>query len=240
MLTLSDPVMASLIGAGGTVLTALIHLRLSWKKELKERERGKPITKTTRRGPVILVLALTIGAAVGGFSLSQYLLSWRDGDKDALRAALETKLNELSASAARLEQARLLEREQIESGFRRTEMLRQADEGTSALVLVGPCKADAEARRGCGEQSSARIAVCARVPASATVKEVLLYTRLEESQQAWSDSRVQPGEDAGQARFQEKFYERPDSDGGKHVCQGFAHWDTDKSRVAKIQVKYSL
>jgi hypothetical protein len=69
---------------------------------------------------------------------------------------------------------------------------------------------------------------------------VLLYTRPEDSQQAWPDSRVQGGQDAGQARFVDKFFERADGKAGKQVCQGFVNWSGEKSRLARILVKYTL
>jgi hypothetical protein len=94
-LNLSDPVLAAMIGAGATTITALIQLRLSWRKELRERERGQPITKKSRRGPVLLVFALMVAAAVGGFSGSQYLMAWRNGDRDALREEMRAKLAEI-------------------------------------------------------------------------------------------------------------------------------------------------
>lgn len=243
-MNLSDPVMAALIGAGATALAALVQLRLSWRKEMKERERGQPITRKTRRGPVIVVFALLIAAAVGGFALSQYFVSLREGDRDALRAELQSRLSEINETALRLEQARLAERRQIESEIHRVDALRQGEEGATATVVVGPCRPDSsvapEARRACSEQHAARVAVCARVPASATVKEVLLYTRLEDSQLPWPDARVPAGQDAGQARFVDGFFERPDGEAGKQVCQGFVQWNAEKSRLARILVKYTL
>lgn len=243
-MNLSDAVLAAVIGAAATVLAALVQLRLSWRKELKERERGQPITKKTRRGPVILVFALLIAAAVGGFALSQYLMSLRDDERHALRAELQSRLAEINATAMRLEQARLADRRQIESEIHRADALRQGEEGATATVLVGPCKPEnapaSEAKRECREQGAVRIAVCARVPASATVKEVLLYTRFEDSQQPWADARVQAGQDAGQARFVDKHFERPDGEAGKQVCQGFVQWSSEKSRLARILVKYTL
>ena len=236
----SDSIFAALIAAGATVLTALVQLRMSWRRELKERERGQPITKKTRRGPVLVVFALMIAAAVGGFALSQYFLSLRNGDRDALRSELHSKLSEISASATRLEQARFGEREQIESAVRRAEAVRLGEEGAAASVVVGPCRPGSPAKQECSEQSAVRIAVCARVPASATVREVQLYVRPEDSKQSWQDHRVQPGQDAGQAKFAEKPVEQPDGDAGKQVCQGFANWSSDKSRFARILVKYSL
>lgn len=237
--------MAAMIGATATVITALVQLRLSWRKELKERERAQPITKKSRRGPVIAVLALMIAAAVGGFALSQYFVSLRDADRDRdrqeIRADLQAKLSEINATAVRLEQARTNERKQIETEVQRTDASRLGEEGVAASVVVGPCKPEgAPAKQPCTEQSGLRVTVCARVPAAATVKEVQLYIRSEDSKQPWSESRVQPGQDAGDARFAEKFSERPEDDGAKQICQGFANWSTQKFRLARIVVKYAL
>src|SRR6058998_3975598 len=188
---LSEPLMASMIGALATVAAALVQLRISWRREIRERERGQPITKKTRRGPVIFVLAAA--AAVGGFALSQYFVSLREGDRDTLRADLQSKLSEINATAMRLEQARTNEREQIETGARRAEGQRLGEEGASASVVVGPCKPEgaAGAKQECTEQSALRIAICATVPASATVREVQLYVRAANSKQPWEEARVQ-------------------------------------------------
>jgi len=237
---LSEPVTAAMIGALATVAGALVQLRISWRREMKERERGQPITKKTRRGPVIVVFALLAAAAVGGFALSQYFVSLREGDRDALRADLQAKLSEINATALRLEQARTNERRQIETDVQRADASRLGEEGAIASVVVGPCpQVVPGARMECTEQSAVRVAVCARVPAAATVKEVQLYVRAEDSKQPWQESRVQPGQEAGEARFAEKFSERPDGD-AKQVCQRFANWSGQKSRIARILVKYAL
>jgi hypothetical protein len=238
--SLSEPLTAALIGALATVAGALVQLRISWRREMKERERGQPITKKTRRGPVIVVFALLVAAGVGGFALSQYFVSLREGDRDALRADLQSKLSEINATAMRLEQARTNERKQIETEVQRADASRFGEEGAAASVVVGPCPQIVPgARVECTEQGALRIAVCTRVPASASVKEVQLYIGFENSKQPWQDSRVQPGQEAGQARFAEKFTERPDGD-AKQVCQGFANWSGEKTRVARILVKYAL
>ena len=163
----SEPLTAALIGALATVAAALVQLRISWRREMKERERGQPITKKTRRGPVIFIFVLVMAAAVGGFALSQYFVSLREGDRDALRADLQSKLSEINATAMRLEHARTNEREQIETGTRRADAQRLGEEGATASVVVGPCKPEGVpgARQECTEQSALRIAVCARLPA---------------------------------------------------------------------------
>ena len=236
----SDSLIAAFVGALATIVTALIQLRMSWRKELRERERGQPITKKTRRGPVLVVFVLMIAAAVGGFALSQYFLSLREGDRDALRADLQSKLSEINATALRLAEARMNERKQIETEVQKADASRQGEDGAAASVLVGPCKPEGVpgAREECSEQTAMRITVCASIPASATVKEVQLYIRTDDKQ-AWADARVKPGQEIAQARFAEKFSERPE-EGGKQVCQAFSNWSFQKTRLARIVVKYSL
>jgi len=238
---LSEPLMASMIGALATVAAALVQLRISWRKEIKERERGQPITKKSRRGPVIFVFALVVAAAVGGFALSQYFMSLREGDRDALRADLQSKLSEINATAMRLEQARMNERKQIETEVQRADASRLGEEGAAASVLVGPCKPEGApgAKQECTEQSALRINLCASVPAGATVKEVQLYIRTDNPKQPWAEARVQPWQEAAQARFAEKFTERTE-DAAKQVCEGFANWSHERARVARIVVKYAL
>jgi hypothetical protein len=239
-MNLSDPVIASFVGAFATVVGALVQLRISWRKELRERERGQPISKKQRRGPVMMVFALMIASAVGGFALSQYFAGLRYGDQDAIRAELQAKLNEIAASAARLEHARM-ESSAGDTGAKRAEP--QPEDGASGSIVVPPCKAaggPGAAKPDCSEQGAARVAVCARVPAAASVKEVLLYTKAEDSPQPWGDARVQAGQDAGQAKFVEKFYERADADGSKQVCQSFTSWNPEKARAARILVRYAL
>ena len=247
-MNLSDSLLAAFIGAGATVTGALVQLRIAWRKEMRERDRGQPASKKQRRGPVLLVFALMIASAVGGFALSQYVMSLRYADQESIRAELQAKLNEIAASAARLEHARL--GEPAQNGNAGASVAapaaagapRDGDEGATGSIVVPPCKAaaPAAAKPDCSEQGAARIAVCARVPAAASVKEVLLYTKAEDSQQPWEAARVQPGQDSGQAKFVEKFYERADADGSKQVCQSFASWNADKARAARILVKYSL
>src|SRR5882672_3631125 len=238
--SLSEPVTAAMIGALATAAGALVQLRISWRREIKERERGQPITKKTRRGPVIVVFALLVAAGVGGFALSQYFVSLREGDRDALRSDLQSKLSEINATALRLEQARTNERKQIETEVQRADASRLGEDGASASVVVGPCpQVVPGARLECTEQSAARITVCASVPAAATVREVQLYIRSDDPKQPWAEARVQPGQEAGQARFADKFSERPE-EGAKQVCQGFANWSHEKTRIARIVVKYAL
>jgi hypothetical protein len=70
------------------------------------------------------------------------------------------------------------------------------------------------------------------------VTDMTLYARPEDSPRSWSDSRVTPGQDVGQARFSDKPFERPESDQLRQVCAGFSDWDGRQPYSARLVVKY--
>src|SRR5882672_8702160 len=98
---LDDRVTAAAIAAAGTIIGTLIQLKFAWRKEVRERARGVPATKKSRRGPVLAVGLLLVGALVGGFVLSQYLVRQSDLDSAARHSQLQTQLAQIGATAAR-------------------------------------------------------------------------------------------------------------------------------------------
>lgn len=228
---LDDKIVAAIIGAGGTMLAALIQLRIAWKKEQAARARGTPPTKKSRRGPVLAVFVLLIGAGVGGFAFSQYLMAQSERESAALRGELQTRLAQISATAERLEQAHILSRSQVapQAEHRIAESI--------AAATIGPCRAQAN-ESGCAEQDAARVTLCASVPASAMITDVALYARPDNSPQSWSDTRALPGQDLGRARFAEPF-DRAETDQTKSVCAAFSSWDSERAHSARVVVKHA-
>ena len=235
---LDDKVAAAVIAAAGTVIGALIQLRAAWRKEVSERARGVPVTKKSRRGPVMAVGLLLIAAAVGGFMLSQFLLARSDRETAAVRGELQTQLNQISATAERLERA--TRRDHELSG--RTADGRAGIDGVTVETTIGPCRAgtgdDSQALPGCAESAALRVTLCASVPASAALTETVLYARPAESHQPWSDSRVAVGQDAGRARFVDKPFERAEDELTRQVCALFTSWDAEQAYRARLVVKF--
>ncbi|MDH4190813.1 MAG: hypothetical protein OEW21_11475 [Betaproteobacteria bacterium] len=233
-----------MIAASATLFTAFLNLRLTWRKEMKDRARGQPITPKNRRGPILTVVVMMLASAVAGFAFSQYLIAQGEHDARSQQAEVHAKLAEISAATRRLEQARTEERGKADAAAQRAETVRAGEEGVAAVASVAACNArhtaSAKGTVACTERDAVQIGVCAAVPLAAQVKDVALYTRFEDSQQLWSESSVAPGEDAGQARFQDKYYEQPDSATSKQVCFRFANWDSGRGRLARIVVKYGL
>jgi hypothetical protein len=235
---LDDKVAAAVVAAAGTVIGTLIQLRFAWRNEVSARARGVPVTKKSRRGPVLAVGLLLVAAAVGGFAFSRFLVRQSDRESVALRGELQTRLTEISATAARLERATLGDHG---SSARAADDHRGA-EGVTVTTTVRPCGARVpaapDASPACAEQDALRVTLCANVPASAAVTAVVLYARPDDSPQSWTDSRVAPGQDVGHARFADKPFERAESDQTKQVCTGFSSWDSEQAYSARVVVKY--
>ena len=235
---LDDKVAAAAIAAAGTVIGALIQLRAAWRREVSERARGVPVTKKSRRGPVVAVGLLLIAAAVGGFALSQYWVAQSDRESAAVRGELQRQINQISATAERLERATLREHESTEQPV----AARAAIETVTVTATLGPCRGrtiDASGGApGCTESETAQLTLCASIPSSATVNDSLLYARPEKSRQAWNDSLVAVGQAVGRARFPDKPFERAEAEQVKQICAAFNSWDGEQAYGARLVVKY--
>ncbi len=235
-MNMSDPVMAALIGASATLATALFQLLVNARRQAAERAAGKPASRKT--GSWLAIFALILAAAVGGYAFAEYqTFRDRDGDK-VLRQEMQTRLRDIGNAAERLERAGL----QSDADARLAAERRRGAEGVAAVIGLPPCansQSASDPSAGCSEGGALHASVCAIIPATAVVTEVQVFTRLEESPQPWAEARVQPGQDAGAAKFVDAYYERTQAD-GKEVCQRFVHWNSQKARLARILVKYAL
>ncbi len=227
---LDDKVMAATIAAAGTILGALIQLRITWRKELSERARGVPVSKKSRRGPVLAIGVLLVAAAVGGFAIAQVWLRPSDRESAEARAALESQVASLSATAARLERATLSARPEAPA------VLREGDVET-AMTTVAACRSRVPTEpRACEEQDAVPVSLCAGVPAAAVVTGTALYARAAGGTQPWNEHLALPGQDLGNARFIDAPAERDGADGMKDVCASFVSWDATRGYDIRLAV----
>jgi type II secretory pathway pseudopilin PulG len=236
---LDDRVTAAAVAAAGTVIGALIQLRVAWRKEVSDRARGAPVTKKSRRGPVLAVFLLLIAAGVGGFALSQYFVQQAGRESAAMRGELQAQLAQISATAQRLERASLGD----QGSAARTESNR-GSKSLSVTTIIGPCRVHAtsssDTMRTCSEQEALRATLCGSVPSTAVVTNTVVFARPEGSSQPWPERRVAPGQDLGHVRFADKFFERTESDQTKLVCTGVWVWDSDQPVSARLDVNYDV
>ena len=235
--------MAAVIGAVATFVTAVIQLTANARRHAAERAAGKP-PSPRKSGSWLTTFLLVLAAVVGGYGLSEYQTYSQRGDDRVLREEMQMRLRDLSAAAVRLERAGLEKNDQTEADARLAVERRRGAAGVAAIISVPPCRAPksglAQAPAACAEAEALRTTLCAAVPASATVIEVQMFTRLEDAQQPWDEARVLAGHDAGAARFVDAWFERAQGNESKEICQHFANWNSQKGRSARILVKYTL
>jgi len=233
-----DRVTAAAVAAAGTIIGALVQLRVAWRKEVSERARGAPVTKKSRRGPVLAVFLLLIAAGVGGFALSQYWVQQADRDSAVLRNELQTQIAQINATAQRLERASLSDH----GAAARAGDDHAVSKEITVTATIGPCRVSAaaggESARVCSELEALRVTLCGSAPAAAAVTSTALYARAENSTQSWAERKVAPGTDIGRARFSDKFFERAESDRTKQICTEFSSWDSDHPMSARMDVSY--
>ncbi len=251
---MSDPVLAAIIAATATLLTSLLQLRLSVGRELAARAQAGG-SRRKGRAPVLVIFVMLTAAAVGGFALSRWLTESERAAQGILEHELRAQVDQISRTASQLEVTRAGARAEIEA-----EVLRKiGTDGVVVMATVSPCRpalvvnppgttsppgvsADTAPPPAlpCTESEANTVLLCATIPGKASVTEIELFSRFAESDAPWSTNRLTPGQESGQARFADKPLERPEGPGTKQVCQAFAHWSPEHSRVARMLVHYSL
>jgi hypothetical protein len=249
---MSDPVLAAIITATATICMSLLQLRFSLGKDLGARVAASG-GRRKGRGPFAILFVIIIAAAVGGFALSQWLTENERVSQSTLEHELRDRVEQITRTANQLEQTRAAARAEIEAGVTR----KIGSDGVVVMTTVGPCRPSFVVNQpgtasppgvsaettppptpSCTESEASAITLCATIPAGATITEVQLFTHFADSDTPWSTSRVVAGQEVGQARFAEKYVESPDGPGVRQICQGFAHWSTDRSRIARMVVRY--
>jgi len=123
-----------------------------------------------------------------------------------------------------------------------------ADAGASnaASAAAGPTNSQgasatvpptASLSSSCSEADAPRVALCAVVPAAATVYDVTLFARFDGDNGAWNERRVALGAELGNARFARAPFERAESDAAKEVCVDVWSW-ADHALDARIVARY--
>jgi hypothetical protein len=264
---MSDGVLAAIIAAGATVFTSFVQLRTSLAKEIAARARATPSRAKTHVLPILLV-AMLLGAAVGGFALAQWIHEGERAAQQALVGDLRERIGDLTRYKNDIEQSRAELHSVVE-----TEVLRRIGaDGVVVLATAAPCKPPVTVARAaapalavsmapppqavpssaaaprspaptpvatCAESDAAPVTLCATIPAAAQPGGVELYVRQSDAAGHWTDSRVMPGEASAQARFAAKPVELADGPAMKQVCIGFTQW-SDQTRIARMVVHYSL
>lgn len=229
---LSPNVIGALIGAGATLVAALINLRIAWRREVLDRLQPSRSTARGRRGLLLAITILVAAAAVGGYAGALYVMQRDRQHTAAMRAELQQQIAQIEEAAARFGEARLAERAAIEAEARVLDERRRGAEGVAATGGDAPVEPPA-----CTEAEATRVAVCTSIPSGAVV-EVAPQARHEGDEADWNERRVAPGGRSGFARFAEQPFERAESAATRQVCLDVWSWDSLRALDARLLVKY--
>jgi hypothetical protein len=251
---MSETVLAAIITATATVCMSLLQLRFSLNKDGSGRVQAAG-GRRKGRSPFAILVVIIVASAVGGFALSQWLTENDRASQSILQHELQDKVDQITRTANQLEQTRAGLRAEVETSVLR----KTGSDGVVVMATVSPCRPSlvvsqpgtatppgvtAEtaqpAAPTCTETEATSVTLCATIPANASITEVELYTRLADSETPWSTSRVNAGQESGQARFAEKYVEAPETPGAKQICQRFTYWSTEHARIARMVVRYGI
>jgi len=249
-----DSILASIIAAAATISASILQLRMSLSKDSSARAQSPGSRRKSNRVLMIALLVIVTAAGVAGFALSQWLNQNQRAAMTSLEQELRARTEDIGRTASQLEAARVGARAEIEMGVLR----RIGTDGVVVAARVAPCRPALVSASGptpppgvagekllpaaatCTEAEGNSVTLCATIPANATVTDVQLFSRFADANSPWDASRALPGQEAGLARFAEKYAENPDGPGTKQVCQGFTHWSAERARIARMIVHYSL
>ncbi|MCX8115360.1 MAG: hypothetical protein N3D71_09850 [Burkholderiaceae bacterium] len=241
---LSPNVIGALIGAGATLIAALINLRIAWRREVLDRLQRSRSTARGRRGLLVAITILVAAAAVGGYAGALYVMQRDRQHTTAMRAELQQQIAQIKEAAARFGESRLAERAAIEAEARVLDERRRGAEGVAATVRIAPCRPRAAGGEApvelpaCTEAEATRVAVCTPIPIDAAVVEVTPQARYEGDDADFNERRVARGGRSGLARFAEQPFERAESASTRQVCLDVWSWDSQRALDARLLVKY--
>jgi ABC-type multidrug transport system fused ATPase/permease subunit len=233
---LSETVLAAMIGAAATMLTALTQLMLSLRAKVKADSRPR---RNAFRS-LMWMLALLVASGVGGFAYSELRAERTREDTRELRKELTEQLQALALSTAKLE---LLENGPA-GDLASLASATSIEQAAESIVHVPACKTRTlklgNDPSGCDESAAPPVELCVDVPASSAVAAIELYARSDASFADWTENGVTLNEDFGGGRFVPSTFAYPVTAEVRAVCTRLVHWSSDHGRVARMVVRYTL
>jgi hypothetical protein len=226
---LSETIVAAIIGALATVLTASIQLVRN-----RAPEGSKP--KKNRMRSLMATIALMIGCVVGGYAWSSLRAV---SAKEELQATMKAEFAEQFAALA----ARQLEPTEpgAEGGAIPTH---HAGSGTAeSLVHLLPCRLDAHPDEvgpvTCSDREAQLVTLCATVPSAAQTTNLRVLARVPKSEAPWQE-RDAGTPTLGSLHIAEAPVEYPVSADQRSVCLDVSNWSVEDTLAVRVIVDYAM
>jgi hypothetical protein len=231
---ISETIIAAIIGALATMLTAIFQLVRN-----RAPEGAKP--KKNRMRSLMATVALMIGCIVGGYAWSSLRAV---SAKEELQTAMKAEFAEQFAALAAKQIAPADDAVNGAGEPGAAIPTRNGEAGASeSLAHLPPCKItslpDEVGPVTCTERVAQNIALCASIPASAHTTNVRVQARVPKSESPWLE-RDAGAPSLGSLRIAAAPAEYPISADQRSVCLDVANWSVDDTLAVRVIVEYAF
>ena len=232
---ISETIVAAIIGALATMLTAIVQL-------LRNRapSDGRPKPKKSRMRSLLATVALMIGCIVGGYAWSSLRAV---SAKEELAATMEAEFTKQFAALAA--------RKNPESAGDASSPAdpsampaRNGEVGSAeSLAHLPPCRIHAQPDEvgpvSCTELVAQPIALCASIPSAAHTTNVRVQARVPKSESPWLE-RDAGALTLGSLHIAAESPEYPVSVEQKSVCTEVANFSVEDTLAVRVIVEYAF
>ncbi len=226
----SETVLAAMIGAIATLLTALFQLFTVLRSRSKLEIRPK---KGMTSRSIAAVVALMIASGVGGYLYSELRQQHAGEDLRSMRDELNAKLQLLATTTERLALSRDTQAQTTTMAPTMAVAVVPATDSAESVIYAPGCPASAN----CTEAGAQKWVLCGAIPSTAQVRKLELFAKPERMQSAWDRAAANFEQDIGGAKFTGSPVEHPQDENRKVVCVDFVHWSSEP-HVARIVIQY--
>lgn len=233
---LSETILAAIIGALATMVTAIIQLM---RYRLASESQSRPNPKKNRTRSIFATVALMIGCIVGGYAWSALRAV---SAKEELQATMQAEFARQFAEFAARQNSPA---GTPGSGAGGAAMATRLGESGSAesLVQLPPCRIESHPDEvgpvSCTQRIAQPVSVCAAIPAAAQTTQVRVQARAKDSQEAWEE-RAAGAPTLESLHFAPAAIEYPLSTELRSVCLDVANWSVEESYAVRLTVEYGL
>ncbi len=230
---LSETIIAAIIGALATMLTAIFQLVRN-----RAPEGSKP--KKNRMRSLLATIALMIGCIVGGYAWSSLRAV---SAKEEMQATMKAEFAEqFAALAAR--QAEPASNDPGEGAQGSALAAHHGENGTSeSLAHLPPCRLNSHPEDvgpvTCSDREAQQISLCATVPAAAQTTNVRILARVPKSESPWQE-RDAGAPTLGSLHIAEAPMEYPVSADQRSVCLDVSNWSVEDTLAVRVVVDYAF
>jgi hypothetical protein len=231
---ISETIVAAIIGALATMLTAIFQLVRN-----RAPEGAKP--KKNRMRSLMATVALMIGCIVGGYAWSSLRAV---SAKEELKTAMKTEFAEQFAALAAAKQNPPTDNAAGSGEPGSAISARNGEAGAAeSLAHLPPCKITSQPDEvgpiTCTERAAQTIALCASIPASAHASNVRVLARVPKSESPWLE-RDAGAPMLGSLHIAAAPAEYPISADQRSVCLDVANWSVDDTLAVRVIVEYAF